>query len=67
MLLCFLTVPDIDCVWSEWSAGTPCSHSCGDGSSIRIRSVTTEQSGNGEECEGNNVDVQTCNLGECSE
>lgn len=66
-------VPDIDCVWDDWSMWSECDapavaeNKCYDGEDrarvgwqLRTRSVAVPRSGNGGSCEGANLESRTC-------
>ena len=56
----------VDGKWSEWSAFSECSKTCGKGKKTRTRTCTNPPpSGGGKECKGKNNDTKKCNLGKC--
>ncbi|XP_078333127.1 properdin-like isoform X2 [Crassostrea virginica] len=52
--------------WTHWSAWHSCSHTCGDGTSIRTRTCSNPvpQHG-GHPCQGHSDDSKACNNGTC--
>ena len=53
----------IECQFTEWTAFTPCSASCGGGFRQRFRTVIGASKGM--ECTEHTTDVQTCNMDPC--
>ena len=56
--------------WCEWSAWSSCTHSCGNGEKSRFRACSNEQGGierrsGVSECEGDAIEVSSCNEGQC--
>jgi len=58
-------VPTADCVFSSWSAFTPCSSSCGLGIQKRKRNILRHAIGTGELCKGSLFDIQKCHQKPC--
>ena len=56
----------VDCAWGDWADWSPCSRTCGHGSSERLRSVATRASQAGRACEGSSSEQQSCHLSACS-
>nr|XP_022328846.1 hemicentin-1-like isoform X1 [Crassostrea virginica] len=58
--------PPVNGGWTHWSAWHSCSHTCGDGTSIRTRSCSNPvpQHG-GHPCQGHSYDSKACNNGPC--
>uniref|UniRef100_A0A7M5WTV7 Hemicentin-1 n=2 Tax=Clytia hemisphaerica TaxID=252671 RepID=A0A7M5WTV7_9CNID len=52
--------------WGEWTKPTPCSKSCGGGTTTRSRKCDNPAPANGGwNCEGSNTETQKCNTKEC--
>ncbi|KAF6729854.1 SCO-spondin [Oryzias melastigma] len=51
---------DVDCEWSDWSAWSPCSASCGTGRQSSTRSVLLSHQYGGAPCEGPKNRTTTC-------
>lgn len=51
---------DQDCVFSDWSAYTPCSADC-HGSHARTRTILKNATGNGKRCDGSLEESERCN------
>ncbi|XP_023806195.1 SCO-spondin [Oryzias latipes] len=56
---------DVDCEWSDWSAWSPCSASCGTGQQSSTRSVLLPHQYGGAPCEGPNILTTTCSAADC--
>jgi len=56
----------ISCVWSPFSAWTPCSQKCGGGYQMRTRTVTTKAEYGGKACVGCATDSRACNAEPCA-
>lgn len=57
---------DVDCQWSQWSAWTSCSVTCGNGVQTSQRQQITQRLYGGEECAGTPTRHQMCELPDCS-
>ena len=55
----------MNCEWSQWSKWSICSQSCGGGKRTSKRTVRIESKQGGEECSGEDVREETCNLHPC--
>ena len=63
---CFNTFQlSVDCVWGEWTTGSKCSTTCGDGNQQMNRRVKTIAKHGGKDCEGDATKVGSCNLLPC--
>ena len=52
--------------WSEWEVWGRCSVTCGGGVQTRLRTCTNPPpSSGGVDCQGNNLQSQTCNTNGC--
>jgi hypothetical protein len=59
-------VANVDCIYSEWSAQTSCSKSCGAGKTSRYRTVISGEVGNGTPCNmATLVEETDCNEAVC--
>ncbi|XP_072010680.1 SCO-spondin-like isoform X3 [Engystomops pustulosus] len=56
---------DVDCEWSQWSAWSSCSVSCGSGVQTAQRQQIRLRMYNGEECAGSATRQRTCDLPDC--
>jgi len=58
---------DIDCTYSEWSAWSECSHTCGGGSHERHRDVSTHATQFGKQCNEHTAlkELKECNVSQC--
>ncbi|CAJ1393513.1 unnamed protein product, partial [Effrenium voratum] len=54
-----------DCHWSDWSAFTDCSQTCGGGTTSRTRTVVKEAHDSGAPCLGDAKEEQPCGTSEC--
>ena len=61
---CFERHCPIDCQWLAYSDWSPCSKSCDNGTSERVRDFVSAQHG-GDECEGDKKEVVLCNPQAC--
>ena len=52
-----------NCEWNEWRIGE-CSHSCGEGTRINIRTKKVQESPNGS-CEGDSEIQEPCHIQDC--
>jgi len=55
----------VDCAWGEWSSWTPCTVTCGNGSTTRLRAQETTQVNGGQACTGESHAVSACNTDPC--
>ena len=55
----------MDCVWSLWSQWDLCTKTCGGGMQGRTRTVLVPERNGGKRCEGDPVEMQTCNMQPC--
>ena len=55
----------VDCQWAAWDPWTPCTKSCGSGSSSRVRSEAVHASRGGQPCEGSREEAGACNVQGC--
>ncbi|CAE7251463.1 SSPO [Symbiodinium natans] len=55
----------VDCEWSDWTAWTNCSVSCGGGMQERGRGVAVEVEGFGKNCTGDAEEKRQCNMQDC--
>ncbi|KAL4226916.1 hypothetical protein ACF0H5_014894 [Mactra antiquata] len=64
---CSTNVCPVDGSWTQWSTFTPCTKTCGNGTSTRNRTCEYLPLGSphGNDCPGNTVDVISCNGNEC--
>lgn len=63
----FTCVTPVNGGWSDWSAWSVCTASCGGGTQSRSRSCTNPAPANGgANCSGNSVQQQNCNTQVCS-
>ena len=60
-----MSVYIVDCSWSEWTAWGACSATCNGGTQDRVRVITMEESGGGNQCTGDNIDFQSCMTDPC--
>ncbi|XP_063431754.1 hemicentin-1-like [Mytilus trossulus] len=52
--------------WGCWQTAGPCSHSCGNGTRLKVRECNTPVPTNDASfCDGKNTTVEWCNLSEC--
>ena len=56
----------VDCELGEWSDITPCSETCGGGTKLQARSITTAPAQGGAPCEGPFTCTVACNTQACS-
>ena len=63
--ICNLGNCPINCIWSEFGDWSDCSKSCGEGEKSRTRYELTQAENGGDSCEGNNIDLQSCNIESC--
>ena len=54
----------VNCEWNSWEAYSPCSVTCGEGTEIRKRTKSVEESGGGT-CTGKNEETISCDKDEC--
>merc|ERR1719369_591221 len=54
-----------DCKWTEWSAWSPCSVTCGEGTQTSNRSVLLPAVGTGKECLGSKIIRKACSTSSC--
>uniref|UniRef100_A0A3P9HCM6 Uncharacterized protein n=1 Tax=Oryzias latipes TaxID=8090 RepID=A0A3P9HCM6_ORYLA len=59
--------PGTNAPWSDWSAWSPCSASCGTGQQSSTRSVLLPHQYGGAPCEGPNIRTTTCSAADCGE
>ncbi|CAJ1342920.1 unnamed protein product, partial [Effrenium voratum] len=50
----------VDCSWSDWSAWSFCSTSCGEGTKNRKRWIAVREQGAGAACEGSAEQSEAC-------
>ena len=62
-LIEFLTL--VDCVWGKFSEWGKCSVTCGDGKRSRTRTISTEASWGGAQCNGKATEEKPCKEREC--
>ncbi|CAE7739327.1 Sspo [Symbiodinium sp. CCMP2592] len=55
----------VDCEWSDWTAWTNCSATCGGGMQERGRGIAVEVEGYGKNCTGDAEEKQKCNTQDC--
>ena len=55
----------VNCVWGTWDTWATCSKTCGGGSQIRTRKITTHEENGGTSCTGTSSEQQNCNTGAC--
>ena len=55
----------VDCLWSGYSVWSECSSTCGAGTRRRTRRVLQEAVNGGEECLGEEVETEDCDLPPC--
>lgn len=60
----FFTIYTVDCEWSEWRS-TSCYPSCGVGERRRIRQISRQALHGGQDCEGDNREIEICNNDKC--
>ena len=53
-------------MWGEWGDFTSCSKTCGGGEKFRYRTISQQAYNGGNNCEGNSVDIQLCNVDDCT-
>lgn len=61
------TASSVDCEVSPWSAWTPCSVSCGRGTSVRVRTVLKAPRNGGRVCPSPLVRKRHCQLDPCGQ
>jgi len=54
-----------DCLLSDWTVWEPCSASCGNGTSLRKRSIVRERQGAGADCQPPFTESRKCDVQEC--
>jgi len=54
-----------NCRWSLWSNWSPCSLTCGNGTSTRSRGIAVQAGPNGASCQGGNLETRRCNAQLC--
>ncbi len=58
----------VDCEWNDWPDDwTVCSQNCGGGTQTKTRSKRVEAQYGGQECEGDEQIVQSCNTTACED
>jgi len=50
----------VDCEWADWQDWRSCSTSCGNGTSLRIRVLSTPELNGGKSCVGSNLQNRDC-------
>ena len=55
----------VDCVWSLWSNWDLCTKTCGGGMQGRTRTVLEPARNGGKRCEGDPMEMRTCNMEPC--
>ena len=55
----------VNCIWSDWSIWELCTATCGGGMQTRTRSILEPARNGGERCEGEPLEMQTCNMQPC--
>ena len=50
----------VDCEWDEFSEWSPCSKTCGEGTQVRTRVISKQESNGGRPCEGNRRESRNC-------
>jgi len=62
---CNLDGCPVDCEWGEWSPWSNCSKTCGGGTIVHRRNITTQATNDGRECQGKYEVVLPCNEDGC--
>ena len=58
----------VDCEWNDWSDHwADCSNDCGGGIQTKTRTKRVEAQYNGQECEGDEEIVRSCNMTVCED
>ena len=58
-------ITPVDCAWDQWSTWTTCSRSCGSGTKVRRRNVSTWPLHGGLPCPGVASELEQCNNDPC--
>merc|ERR1711881_820051 len=62
---CNMQACPVNCIWSDWSIWELCTATCGGGMQTRTRSILEPARNGGERCEGEPLEMQTCNMQPC--
>ncbi|XP_062907004.1 SCO-spondin [Mobula hypostoma] len=65
-MVCGIKPCAVDCVWSQWTAWSPCSKTCDVGSRHRYR-VPRVPSAGGRDCQGSRIETDHCSLQLCED
>eukprot|EP00929_Paragymnodinium_shiwhaense_P017134 TRINITY_DN1260_c0_g2_i1.p1 TRINITY_DN1260_c0_g2~~TRINITY_DN1260_c0_g2_i1.p1 ORF type:complete len:1993 (+),score=486.90 TRINITY_DN1260_c0_g2_i1:90-6068(+) len=62
---CAAEEPELPCIFSNWTAWTTCSKTCGGGTQAQTRRIIKEATVNGKPCSGVTRRTQSCNTAAC--
>ena len=65
IILFFLQLVSVDCVWDEFGEWSECTEECGGGQKSRSRNVLTPASNGGNDCDGDATETDICNAEPC--
>ena len=55
----------VNCAWGSWMSWSACSVTCGTGTKIRIRMVSTHEENGGTACSGDSSETSQLDCGTC--